>query len=240
MRMKLDAREREPCHGAESWPRGRCPFPVPRDNYRRRAFLLASAKVCSEIKQHRARGRPRNEIGGHGAHRRNHILPPRWPFLSEIAGALHEISVAQSANFYSTLGATFRGSTRHSVTSRNGRNSFCHNKSARATRHLFATPRKRASCVELFNTQAAPAPLLRCLTRGMSSPCGSVAADSTRGSTRAALLAALRAIDHARHAASAKTVVDVHHAHVRRAPIQHRQQRRHSAEARSVSDARRH
>jgi hypothetical protein len=59
------------------------------------------------------------------------------------AAALYEISLAQSADFYSTLVLSskpdFAHSTRHSVTSRNALKSFCCSKNAQATRHLNAT-----------------------------------------------------------------------------------------------------
>jgi hypothetical protein len=47
-------------------------------------------------------------------------------------------------------------------------------------------------------------------------------------------------IDHTRDAAGAEAVIDIHHAHIRRATIQHRQQRRHPSETRPVARAGRH
>ena len=47
-------------------------------------------------------------------------------------------------------------------------------------------------------------------------------------------------INHARHATRAKSVVNIHYAHVRSAAIQHREQGGQSPEARPISRARRH
>ena len=50
----------------------------------------------------------------------------------------------------------------------------------------------------------------------------------------------LQFIDHAGDAARAETIVDVHDAHVRRATIQHGEQRRKATEAGTVTGAGRH
>src|SRR5277367_1352494 len=47
-------------------------------------------------------------------------------------------------------------------------------------------------------------------------------------------------VDHASHTPSPKPIINIHHAHIRSAAIQHRQQRRQPPKTRSITSARRH